>query len=125
MSRYDRNREFHERKHMFWGIVLIVAGCIFLGDRLDFIEIDAAWHFWPVLIGVFGLVDIACAQKLSHVVKGGFRIALALWLYACLEQLWGWTFRETWPVILIAYGISIALRGLIGASRKSREESLQ
>lgn len=117
--------EYYAHKHLFWGLALIAAGGIFLSDRLDLVEVDIAmlWHWWPALIALSGLSDIVFARRASQVIKGGFYIVLAIWLYACLEHLWGWTFRGTWPIILIAYGASMLLRGSFNLSKDNNQES--
>ena len=116
--------EQHPRKHLIWGVMLIIAGCVLLGDRLGIVQANLAWHFWPVLVGVVGLVGIVSARKFSHIVKGCFYIMLALWLYVCSEHLWGWTYSTSWPIIVIAYGIGMVLRGRMGSSAKSDKESI-
>ncbi|HTD06797.1 LiaF transmembrane domain-containing protein [Undibacterium sp.] len=125
-GRQDRQwYDYDARKHLVWGVALIAVGCIFLLDRLDIIEVDvfALWHLWPAVIALYGLADIVFAKKMSHVVKGVYHIALAFWLYACLEHLWGWTFGSTWPIILIAYGASLLLRGASKLSNDTNKES--
>lgn len=94
-----------------------------MADRLGIVDAGLAWHFWPAVIGLLGLAKIISARKSSHVVKGGFYIAFAFWLYACIEHLWGWTFSANWPIIVIAYGVGIVLRGLLNGSMNSNEES--
>ena len=38
----------------FWGIFLIVLGCLWLADRMNWIDISAGW-LWPSLLMGFGL----------------------------------------------------------------------
>lgn len=125
MSRYTRNHETRGPRRTFWGLALIVTGCIFLGARLGYYDVEIGWHFFPAIIGVFGLMSLVFARNFNDVVRGVFRIALAAWLFVCFEEIGGWTFHDTWPAILIAYGVSIALRGLTGTSRHTHEESAQ
>jgi len=40
---------------VFWGIVLIVLGGIFLLGNFDIINYDRIWDFWPILVIVVGL----------------------------------------------------------------------
>jgi hypothetical protein len=122
MHRYIQHRE---RKHLFWGIALIAVGCLFLLDRQGIIRIDQAWRLWPAAFALFGLVRIVTARRGEHVVKGIFTIVFAAWLYVSIEQLWGWTFATTWPIILIALGVKAVAGGLISFYRQSRKESAQ
>ena len=68
-------------------------------------------------------MSIVFAKKTADVIRGTFRIAFAIWLYVCIEEIGGWTFHDTWPAILIAYGVSIALRGLTGTSKHKQESA--
>jgi TM2 domain-containing membrane protein YozV len=40
---------------VFWGIVLIVLGGIFLLGNFDIINFDRIWDFWPLLVIIIGL----------------------------------------------------------------------
>ena len=40
---------------VFWGIVLIVLGGIFLLGNFDVINYDRIWDFWPVVVIIVGL----------------------------------------------------------------------
>ena len=40
---------------VFWGVVLIVLGGIFLLGNFDIINYDRIWDFWPILVIVVGL----------------------------------------------------------------------
>jgi hypothetical protein len=123
-------REEHARKQLSWGIALILIGAVFLLDRLGILDLQPFiglqlewWHLLPLLLAVAGLISIISARTSRRVVKGLFNVILGLWLYACLEHLWGWSFRSTWPVILIALGLSMMLGGLCHTGNGSNRES--
>jgi hypothetical protein len=40
---------------VFWGIVLLVLGGIFLLGNFDVINYDRIWDFWPVVVIIVGL----------------------------------------------------------------------
>jgi len=113
----------HNRKRLFWGIVLIIIGTAFLLDRQGILQIGHAWRLWPFFIVAAGAADIFGARNVDEVAKGGFHIVLGLWLYACMERLWGITFGDTWPVLLIAYGVSAAVGGSVNLYKRTSEES--
>ena len=110
-----RRREL--RRTLFWGLALILVGGAFFAARNGLVDEDRLWHFWPALIALHGALAIAFATHLSHVLEGLFSIVVGFWLWACLEQLWGWTFVSTWPVVLIAAGAVMLLRGLLERDR--------
>ncbi|GGC96207.1 LiaI-LiaF-like domain-containing protein [Undibacterium terreum] len=117
------------RSNLVWGLSLIAVGVIVLGYKLGFMDVDILtfWHLWPLIVAISGLANIVFAKKPAHVVSGIYHILAAGWLYACMEHLWGWTFGNTWPMILIAWGASILLRGAFNLSHdidnKNKESS--
>jgi hypothetical protein len=120
-----RRYDCHGKGGLFFGIALIAAGTLFLLDRFGVMPLDQPWRLWPAVLAVFGVARIAFARGARDVLKGLLLLALAGWLYACLEQLWGWTFATTWPIILIAVGIKAVAGGILGTRRHSHKESEQ
>lgn len=115
---WNRGRGRH--KNTFLGLVLIGVGSIFMLKQWGYI--DTAWfqgkfHWWHILLLVLvtsGLGDILTANHLRQVGKGLFHILVGFWLFACFEHLWGWTFGNSWPVLLIAIGLNVVLHGWSG-----------
>ncbi|HXA47820.1 MAG TPA: DUF5668 domain-containing protein [Burkholderiaceae bacterium] len=115
----------HNRKRTLWGVVLIAVGVLFLLDRMDIYQVSEIWRLWPFVIAVAGLVEILSATRLRHVTRGLLNIVLGLWFYAAIENLWGWTFGNSWPILMIVFGISVVLNGLVEHFQKTKTESLQ
>ena len=113
--------QYRIRKNLVTGLTLIFIGSVFLLDRLEILDIRQIWrlnvhqfwHLWPVFIALIGINKILSAEKNSQFVHGCFQVVLAFWLYASLEHLWGWSFSNSWPVLLIGYGLSHILGGFI------------
>ena len=125
MTEYCNDPGRRNRKRIFWGLLLIGAGCIFLLDRMDIVDIEEFWRYWPLLIVLSGLVDVLSASKFKHVTKGLFEMVLGAWLYASIENLWGLTFGSSWPILLIAYGVTVAADGVADHFGKSGKETTQ
>lgn len=115
----------HGKGHIAFGIALIAAGSLFLLDRFGIVPLGEPWHIWPAVIAIFGLARIVFPRGARDVLKGAFLIAIAGWLYACIEHLWGWTFATTWPIILIALGAKALASGIIGSRHHTHKESEQ
>lgn len=43
-----------KRDSLFWGIILILGGVVFLLEKLDVQAWDYVWKFWPVILIVWG-----------------------------------------------------------------------
>ena len=113
------------RHYLFWGLALISVGSLFLVDRLGLVAIERVWNLWPAFIALHGALAIMFAHDLAQALDGAFSIVVAIWIYACLEHLWGWTFYATWPVIVIAGGVVMVARGLLSMSKHTNGENAQ
>jgi len=117
------------RRHLLWGIALVALGTIFLADSLAWLDLTQYlgpqtrwWHFVPLLLALGGVIRLLTAHSVRQVVKGLSRIGVGVWLFACLEQLGGLTFANSWPVLLVAAGAQMLVRGWDGRGRKHCDE---
>ncbi len=113
------------RSYLFWGLALIILGSLFLVDRLGLADIGNVWNLWPAFIALQGALAVMFANNLAEAISGFFSIVVAFWVYACIEHLWGWTFLATWPVIVIAGGVAMVLRGLLNSPKRANGEHSQ
>jgi len=122
-------RNENPRQHLLWGLALVILGTIFLMDRLNWLDLTQYlgpqahwWHFLPLLLALGGLIRLLTASSARQVARGLVRIVVGLWLFACLEHFAGLTFENSWPVLLVAIGVQMLVRGCYGRGTKSREE---
>src|SRR5512140_2566086 len=88
------------------GILLLVAGLVFLLDNFGVIYIgEPVSHFWPLIIVALGLVRIFQAENSSERRKGFGWMFFGLWLLVSVLHMFGLTFHNSWPLILIGFGI--------------------
>ncbi|BEV71719.1 hypothetical protein THUN1379_12010 [Paludibacterium sp. THUN1379] len=102
-------RRFH---FLLSGLSLILLGVLLALANLGTVAPQSVWQILPILIGLSGLVRVVTARRFFPGAKGLLRIALAIWLYACIGHYWGLTFHNSWPVLLILFGCRVTLRGL-------------
>jgi lia operon protein LiaF len=101
------------RSAFFWGIVLILAGLVFLLVNFDAIPGPVlAW--WPVLVigaGVWLLARVVTRRQGGGAVGAVLLLALGgYWLARNLGVAGGGLFL---PVLLIALGVGTLLRGFL------------
>lgn len=101
------------RRQLMWGLVLILIGVAFFLDRMELIEVRAFWHYWPLLLIVFGINKMIGYPTARHYTSGLWLVFMGVWLFATLENLFGLTFGNSWPFVIIASGVSMILRPLI------------
>jgi hypothetical protein len=50
------------------------------------------------------------AERVSEVLDGLMQIGIAAWLYAVTQKLYGLTFSNSWPLFIIAAGLSMVIK---------------
>ena len=101
------------RKQMMWGLVLIAVGVIFLLDRMYIVEADTLWHYWPLLLVVAGINQTIGYPSVRQFRNGLWTIFMGLWLFAVFEGMFGLTFRNSWPLVLLMAGTQLVLAPVI------------
>lgn len=106
-----------------WGLVIAVAGIALLLFQIGVVPINPVARFWPVLLILFGLMNLA--------TQSGRFFGFLLILAGAVLQLnkLGYThlsFADLWPIALIAVGLllmwgSLETRGFLRAKRKVQE----
>lgn len=106
----------HSSGRIFWGLVLILLGVLFLLDqmgRVDFGDLISSW--WPLILVAAGLWQLI-SSNFQELTGGLFLIALgALFQLAKLEILSRDAWHYVWPALIIGLGLWV----LIGAFRRS------
>lgn len=128
-STLDPHDHGNPRRRLLWGATFVAVGSIFLLDRLALLDLTLYlgpqtrwWYFVPLLVALGGLIAVVSAQSVRQVLKGLGHIVLGGWAFACLEQLWGLSFANSWPILLIAFGLEMLLLGWLGSGRTVRNE---
>lgn len=103
-----------------WAIILIWAGLVLLAENAGLLAglriQDTRIEAWPVILigaGVILLLEILVrllVPSYRRPISGTFIFA-AILIGSGLGNLFGWA--AIWPLIIIAIGVSLLLRGLI------------
>ena len=106
----------HSSGRVFWGLVLILLGVLFLLDqmgRVDFGDLISQW--WPLVLVAAGLWQLI-SSNFKELAGGLFLIALgAIFQLAKLDILGRNVWHYVWPALIIGLGLWV----LIGAFRRS------
>ena len=100
------------RRHLSWGGILIAFGVAVLAQGQGLISERELWLAAPAALVWTGLVRLAVDRDAIAVVRATIRFAVAAWLVIAIEQLGGWTFAATWPVLLIGIGLVTLARAI-------------
>ena len=95
------------------GLLLIAAGSTFLVDQMGIIDAHELWHYWPLLLILIGAVRMVAWRTAGDVTSGLWTIFIGAWLLANVEGWFGIDFRNSWPILLIAWGVTVLLKPVI------------
>jgi len=101
---------------LVWGLFLIVVGGAFLLHRLGMIDLPDLGDMWPVVFFVIGAI---------HFLKGQFGggtmfVLIGCWFFAVTFEWAGLTYRNSWGLLLIAFGMGMVIRALSGEDQRRR-----
>ena len=97
------------RKQVLWGLLLIVIGAVVLLDRLHYIDAQDYWHYAPLLLVVVGIGQTIGYPSPKEFSSGLWTVFTGLWLFAVLENAFGLTFRNSWPLFILMWGVKLVL----------------
>jgi len=93
---------------IFAGVVLIAVGIVFLLETFHVARFDEVVHgWWPMLIVLFGVVRLFTGRRPWGAI---WFIAIGAWLQAVQLGLFGLTYHNSWPLLLIVAGAGMTLR---------------
>jgi len=97
------------RKQVLWGLALIVLGTVVLLDRLGHLDAQDYWHYAPLLLVIVGVSQTIGYPSPREFASGLWTVFTGLWLFAVLENAFGLTFRNSWPLFILMWGVKLVL----------------
>ncbi len=94
------------------GMLMIAVGAIFLLDNLYYLDMGPLWRYWPLIFVVFGIQKLVNAEKRDDYGSAIWLFFFAAWLFVSFNHIWGLDFGDTWPFLIIAWGISTIWKSL-------------
>ncbi|MES2901685.1 MAG: DUF5668 domain-containing protein [Pseudomonadota bacterium] len=110
------------RKQLAWGLILIAVGVSMFLQKMDLIDFYSLWHYWPLFIVAAGAIKMITYSRASEFTSGLWTVLVGLWLHAVFEHLFGLTFRNSWPLVIIACGAVMIIKPLIKDRAEANEE---
>jgi hypothetical protein len=113
----DSELGFHRRfcctgRGLFVPLLLIALGVIFLLDQFQVFPADRVFaYFWPVIFICYGVDALAWRPGNRRAVWGVGAIAVGVALILQNLGYWAFDLARLWPLLLIAFGLSLLLRG--------------
>ena len=106
---HARPQRHRGRGSLATGLALILMGVLFLLDNMHVVRFHFFSDAWPLILVVFGVVRMIDAPDRS----GGFwLVAIGLWLFVNEMELWGFTYHDSWPLLVVVGGLSMVWKAL-------------
>ena len=115
-----RMRSHRMMRRVVLGTVLVAIGLAHLLEQQGLIARHDLWLIAPAALVLSAIGRLAVWRDARAVGQAIVRCAIAAYLVVGIEHLGGWTFHDTWPVLLIVLGSATIGRALL--ERKVREE---
>jgi hypothetical protein len=109
----------HAHGHLGVGIFLLIAGIALLLENFDVLTIGPVWRFWPVIILVLGLGRLLDAQEAWEYQKAAWWIFIGSWLLISELHLFGLTYHNSWPILLVGVGVGMLWKSAYPSHFKS------
>ena len=93
-----------------WGLVLMAAGVVFLCQQLGMVDLPPLWHWWPAALYAIALPRFFSPKGWP---EGITLILLGSWFFAVNADWHGLTYANSWPIVLVAFGLEIVLKTMI------------
>lgn len=107
---------------VFVGLILIGTGLLFLVDNLLTLDIGPVWKYWPFILVLLGAQRLTNTGDRDSIGPGVWLIFIGLWLFVSLNHVWGLGFGESWPFLIIAWGVSAIWKALIPRHSKDQHQ---
>lgn len=104
--------ERRDASRLTWGLILVMAGLALLSRQFDFGWTADFGRLWPLVFFAIGAGHLVAADgrdRLGHAAWFGFLGTIFL-----LHTFRVASLRDTWPLFIVAGGLSLLAEQLIG-----------
>ena len=109
----NTDRSYEWRRQLVWGLVIVGFGLVLFLDNIDVVQVEHLWHYAPLVLVVVGMNKMVGYPTARHFSAGLWEMFIGLWLFAVFEHMYGLTFFNSWPLVIIAIGVKIAIEPMI------------
>ncbi len=94
------------------GLFLLLTGIFLLLNNFEIFYTRNVWDYWPIIIIAIGLGRLFDAQYSWEYRKAVMILFWGAWFLISELHIFGLSYRNSWPIILIGIGISILWKSL-------------
>jgi hypothetical protein len=100
-------------QRMISGLLLIGLGLAFFFDQLDFLDVRGLWQYWPVALIIIGVLRLVQPDRPEQRYSGLWWLLIGVWALVSSFELFGLDWSNSWPLLIVAAGISIVFRAVV------------
>ena len=100
----------HRWSGVFLGVALMLVGAFLLADKLALADTADAWRWWPFLPIALGASKLVQSWGTSERGSGAWLIFAGLWFLCVNFRVFGFSYHNSWPVLIVALGVSMVLK---------------
>jgi len=103
---------------IWWGLLVVCVGVIWLLSKMGIVLVASLWHYWPVAIILVGLCNLmqrgaGVSHRIFALLTIGAGAALQLHTLGWIHLQWGYI----WPMVIIIVGVWIAATSIFAGRR--------
>jgi len=106
----------------WWGLILLTMGAVFLLINTGVLDRSMYGKWWTVLPVVFGVMRLITGRTAKALSEGVFLVVIGGWFMAAVTHWNGLTWRNSWPLALIAVGASSLTETIAGYFLPKRDK---
>jgi len=106
-----RRRESGQGEITF-GLLMMAAGLALVLDQQGVLEVWQWNHWWPLVLVILGTWKIASPPEKRDAAGGAMLVVIGAWILACTHEWMGLTYRNSWPLILVAFGAKMVIEAI-------------
>lgn len=100
------NKQRYNTARVMIGVALVVLGVLLVAANFGFLGDFSIWRYWPGAILAIGLYKLANSESHKERLSGFWFVFIGCWLLVSTLHWFDLGFRDTWPAVIIAAGIS-------------------
>lgn len=104
------------------GLVMIFIGLALTVDRLDIVEFDDYWRYFPLILIAFGLARLLSPRQGRGRGGGLWLLMIGIWLQINMLEAFGFHWGNSWPLLLVAVGLSMAVGAVFPGFREPHRD---
>ena len=104
------------REGAVFGAGIMLLGIVLLLAQAGVVSWRGLWSFWPIIFIIGGLGKLTRQEERG---EGVWLMFLGTWFF--LNQTHVLLYRDSWPLFIVALGVSIIWKALVRASNARTE----